>query len=293
MDKLSKQERKQLMDMYDKTDDFFEKLKANPNLRFESKHRTNLKYYFDNDRNRFFEQLYLKIRFNMDIMNGKTNDIKINCFDECGVCGESVNYIFKDDVFTTDNEECFEIEPYSFEVAFPSGKVIFDDWPEYASDLLKGLDDDAVSINAFKGCVLRSQAYAQQNVMHVFVGNTCPSVYYKDGIILIGHNEYDYDKDIETPLMDNPEQTDSICTDLWWATGVDYEVYKKMAIKKFGKEDGTEKINDLFKKDFVTIKPGIYKVTHYFDSARYTTGDEPNVYTKLEWVRDIQLRRIK
>jgi len=251
------------------------------NIKFDCPHKTNSKYEFKYQKERFVDKLISYIRGSLLGMNDLLSEY---CFD----CGEYIHYSLEDNVLIAKERQCFEVKPFSVEIQVPSGKLVLVDWPENGQDILGHLDDDKEpSINSARGTVLRSQKYAQENIMHFFVGNSSPQVYYKDGLIYIGQDGYNED-DEEFPLMEEATENTWICTDLWWVTAFDVEVYKELIKKKFGENISQEFEEQYLQDEYINVKPGIYKCTHYYDTVKNRDSrSEPNLFSKMEWIRDI------
>lgn len=223
----------------------------------------------------------------------------------CSECGEYVSYLFngetlKDGVMNHETMElerkkCSLIGDYTFEVNFPTGKVICADRLPNSYDMLQRLDDNCThTLNSSLGLKERTLSYATENILHVFVGNTCPSVFKKDDTLVIGHSsnnecgncscgreecncEYE-----EYPPIDGAENIANICTDLWWASVVDVSIYEKLLADYFGKEEA-EKYMDKIEAVETKLKPGVYKCTYHRVEDTY---DRPTVYATFKWDRE-------
>jgi len=301
-----KNQRLDIQNMFEQSkksaEEFVRKLVDDENFKFECHHDTHLQYEFENDKESFVELLVdcLYMEFFRGMPTDK--DLIINTRSYCSNCGEWLSYKLANNKLTPiefdknhkpvdDKRECFKADVFSVEIAVPSGRLVLVDWPVHGKETLSYLDKDEVgnteSINCTKGTFNRSNKYAKENIMHFFVGNTSPSVYLKDNVVYIGSNGYD-DEDDEILFMEDAEDVGSVCTDLWWVTAFDYEVYKKLVICKVGEKN---KLEETYDKDNygsvqVNIKPGIYKCTHYYDTLD-TESSEPQLYSKMEWIRGI------
>lgn len=58
------------------------------------------------------------------------------------------------------------------------------------------------------------------------------------------------------------EKIANICTDLWWASIVDIEVYTKLLVDYFGKDKAKSYIDELEPIE-TKIKPRVYKCTNF------------------------------
>lgn len=276
----------------------------NKEIKVEFEHATNFKYAFENfSADKIFEDFihvfHMALYFCEEEQLNLLKEGKLEIVSEgqyCFECGEYINFVFDgttiketklsyngDDVEKT-KIPCKKVGTYSFDINFPTGTLICTDWFPYGKELLLHLDNGR-SINSNLGIYERSQKYAELNLVHMFVGNTCPSVYYKDGTLLVGRNGYDEDNDKELSLMEDGEYMGYICTDLWWASIVDAEIYKKLLIDKFGEEESLSMFNEIEMLE-KTIKPGKYRCT-YLKNEENEDSPKPNVFIKMEWIGNI------
>lgn len=214
----------------------------------------------------------------------KNNKVKVHgsCLNRCYKCGEEVAFILdlKTKKAVAENEcVCAKgIPPYSVEMDIPSGKIIF------ANDLRHWIDVAAdYDVNYVQGQRRTAEAYAANQMFHFSVGNTCPGIYMKDGFITIGNPSYNADDDDDDADVDEDKIAEerakpygkklgSICTDLWWWCGVDYNHFKKVAGKDFDKV-----VKDHY-TTVVKVKPGRYKATGLTHLARAHEGAESKAY---------------
>jgi len=288
-------------------------------IEIKIQHETNFKYVTENESpDKAFKYFMDSFRNYLGFLNEdqiellKKGELAIpsDNLDTCFECGETVKYLFngksikdiqmkyENGDFVESESKCSKVGIYSVDIAIPSGILMCADWLPYASELLKHLDTHGHSINTNLGVFERVNRYAEVNVLHMFVGNTCPRVYYKDGLVVVGMSGYkdlegndeDEDYDIEDedeneiPPLEGGKCIESICTDLWWATIVDSEIYKKLLIDKFGEADGLVKFNEI-EKVSTPIKKGVYKCTYF---GRGNDDDNsPHTFFNMEWVKEI------
>lgn len=200
-----------------------------------------------------------------------------SCLNRCYKCAGEVEFELdlktKVATATTECKNAKGVPPYSVEMDIPSGKLVV------ANDLRQFIDVAAdYDVNYEEGCRRTAEAYAANGMFHFFLGNTCPGIYQKGDFITIGNpkrDEVDYVDDDGKKLPDKIIQAanaaaekvakerekiygkdlGSVCTDLWWYCGVDYEYLKKKAGKAF---------KTIIKDDYTTIvklTPGRYKAT--------------------------------
>lgn len=182
---------------------------------------------------------------------------------------------------------CEKNGEFYVDVDFPTGEVVFGDWPDRFSEMvdegwLDECDDDgAESINYIKGQRYRTEGFAKQGIFHLSVGNSCPSWYYdaSTGEILIGGSSYNEDTDEETLPDGDFKDMGSFCTDLWWVTMLDRSRYDEL-ISKLPKKRNKKYYDKTL--DTATIKPGRYR----FHSVPMVPGDDDyrTLFAKAEYL---------
>ncbi len=155
----------------------------------------------------------------------------------CCLCGERFE-ILCDDTTARAASVC----PYQHgfpdvevEINVPSGVLVF------ANDLrrlveLDSLDDDMSEHLA--GQLRYTQAHAQAGHLHLFVGNSCPSVYQTKKTLRIGGK--------------GGEAQGSICTDLWWVSAMDQAQFVKACAEHHTPQEAL----DAFDAFEVAVEPG-------------------------------------
>jgi len=223
-----------------------------------------------------------------DVIAGKAEARLTTQYRTCSDCNEPLYlHVRGNTVEIKGDGPCQSSGKFDVEIHFPTGRVIVADWPvgftdwfhSRASDAAKAkfpdmeevlddcerysqskipheltnedLLDHGPSINYLKGIRVRSERYANMNIAHFFVGNSCPAV-------------------IQTPsgqLSIHPDTKDSkgtaltsICTDLWWATMIDEQYWREfMTDAGMSKEDQDTMLAD--DATIIDIKPGYWKFT--------------------------------
>lgn len=140
-----------------------------------------------------------------------------------------------------------------FDLACPSGVLVV------ANDLrhLAPVPTDTFNVNINLGCDQTSRAYANAGMAHAFVGNTCPGVFKSRGhTYRIGYERR------------RGQRLAGICTDLWWYSLMDADVYANR-VAFFGGKSEPEQV--------IRVKPGVYRFTHTYDR-------ESDTFSKFEWV---------
>lgn len=157
--------------------------------------------------------------------------------NECSHCGKRVPAVADGDIFVP-KFECAEaggLKPYDVILGVPSGKIVF------ANDLrnLVVVDDDGPSVNMVIGRKMLTQASAAAGLVHVCVGNTCPSVVKVGDDLHVGCG------------LPEDEEFGSICTDLWWYSAMDYDFFLARC--------EAEGLDPDVEADFIVdVEPGVY-----------------------------------
>lgn len=102
-----------------------------------------------------------------------------------------------------------------------TGKIIVE------NDLRHFYEEKEFDVNSIKGIVQTIEHYSNQEMLHGFVGNSCPTLYIspdKD-MIHVGA-QYDH-KDDKLILPEGYTELAWVCTDLWWYSIADYETFMK------------------------------------------------------------------
>lgn len=140
------------------------------------------------------------------------------------------------------------------------------------------------SINSLIGTIMNFEFEASRGVAYIFTGNTCPSVFKNktSGLISIKSSSEQNDDD---------ELMGSICTDLWAAQAIDYDILKNF-YKEFNFDEDDISNNDLdidFEKYLkkinsfiVDVEPGTYTVTFNCKFPNeYSWENEPRYFGDL------------
>ncbi len=146
----------------------------------------------------------------------------------------------------------------------PSGRLVFgnDFRREYP------INGSEFNINESVGIKQTIEAYAAAGMFHGFCGNSCPTVYKKNGTIYIASPEYNkkLNKSINPKLG---KEVGSICTDLWWYSVADYYDY----VYRGGDIEGSDYI------DIVDVKPGRYVLSH---DLSYVEWPKKHIYATIK-----------
>ena len=190
----------------------------------------------------------------------ETNDFSYSS-NKCYDCGQIMGLKFKGVcVELYCKKECEHNRQFSVEIDFPTGVVVFADWPDHFEDLEESglLASDHGSVNYLKGQRQATENFALNHILHHSVGNTCPRWYYNAATqcLQIGSDGYDEETD-ESRVPEGFEEQGYFCTDLWWATMVDEQHYKAMLA-----QSGVTQIEES-KNERATIAPGRYRFTCY------------------------------
>ncbi len=167
------------------------------------------------------------------------------------------NHIHIDASHKCEHNRVFEVE-----IDFPTGEIVFGDWPAHFSEAKsEGLFDAEgknFEINYLKGQRQTTDCYSHQQIFHHSVGNTCPALFYNHmtQAISIGGGTYDEETDENVPPK-GYQDLGYFCTDLWWATMIDKKYYDLLMSKlSKDKKDDSE-------IEVTSIIPGRYRFTCY------------------------------
>jgi hypothetical protein len=259
--------------------EIIKKLVENNKLTFNCEHRLNSKYYLQNEKGNFMEQIEICRELYPFYWERGMVLRDQYCFE----CGERINYKLEGEALVPMKDtSCFQEKEISIEIPVPTGEIMFDDWFEKSTPLFDHLDDKTIDINANKVRVQRTFDYHELGVGHFFVGGSSPNICQKDGTFYVGNGKSN-DNDEELPVIDGAKILGYVSTELRWVTVCDYEIYEKLAIKKFGKEKGLEMAEEA--KEYadlvVKVEPGTYRIRYYPKINR----KELELYAKIEKVK--------
>lgn len=180
---------------------------------------------------------------------------------KCYDCAQPMGLKFKGtcvEVFC--QNACAHNREFSVEIDFPTGVVVFADWPDHFQNLedVGILTSNNESVNYLKGRRQTTENYARKHILHHSVGNTSPSWYFntQTNTIQIGANGYNADTD-EDVVDQGFEYKGHFCTDLWWVTMVDEQHYISMLAQA-----GVVEVEHN-KNERACITPGRYRFTCY------------------------------
>lgn len=183
-------------------------------------------------------------------------EISFKSYKKCDNCEQNFTVaITIPNIHFSCSEAC-EVGDVTFDIAFPTGVVVFDDNPDRFGEAyeLKVLPDTTgITLESTKGINTITRRWAESNIVRVFVGNTSPRIWKDaDDNLQIGgrHDEDEYLKDFENMGY--------ICTDLWWTTMLDKSTYDAIIAKL-----PVERDPRYYEKDIKTfnIRPGTYRFT--------------------------------
>lgn len=188
-------------------------------------------------------------------------------------------------------EECsrYYEQDFPVQIAVPSGKIAF------ANDmrhLFNNFRDDFY-VNESIGIKQCSDAYSKIGMIHQYVGNSCPGIYKltKDNSLVVGSDGWGADDGVVWNSETEKEETlteeqreartikgnrkGSICTDLWWFSACDYDLYKRLG----GKDSDV---------DIVDVEAGIYEATSMYKTVEDDgIDDSPIIYATIKKVQDM------
>lgn len=190
-----------------------------------------------------------------EFINGKSffargmryGDVCNDCMKRMHLSFRKINDTKKIEIKFHYEGKCENNRDFTVDVSFPSGRIVFSDWPKYFG-AFEGEGFPAFDINYTKGIRKTTEAFAQRNIAHFFVGNSCPSLMYDEQMgsldIFVGG---------ESNIV-GAKNLGMFITDLWWATIMDAEEYERK-IAELG-EDAKE---NWHKDSFAEIEPGTYR----------------------------------
>lgn len=148
-----------------------------------------------------------------------------------------------------------------------SGKIIIEN--DLRDEFLKkNKKSEYFDLNTIKDSIKYSQSYADRGLLHGYIGNSCPKVYYskEEEIILIG---VDYDEKTFKDILPNNtyNKLTSIITDLWW-----YSICDVNSIKNPEKYQQYE------------ITAGTWELEHYYGISELG-WHEKMPYAKLKLLK--------
>lgn len=198
------------------------------------------------------------------------------CYD----CGEQLGLAFKgNEVKLYGVKKCKSNLKYTVEIDFPTGEVIYGDWPDRFSEMANAgfINDKDFDINYLHGQREKCDFMATQQIFHHSVGNSSPRLYYSEteAKIQIG-SAYDHEED-DYVVPKGFEEKGYFCTDLWWTTMIDAKYYNSMLERLPG-----QRSKKYYSKDVhtITIKPGRYRFTC---NAR-VNDDAEEAFSTAEWI---------
>lgn len=210
----------------------------------------------------------------------------------CPRCGAPSGLSFSGNKFKLASDyvgTCLTGDTYIVEVNFPTGTVVWDDWPDRFSELYDAgiIKRSTESVSYLKGQVAQSVDFAQQNIFHAHVGNTCPPLFInsESGAIQIGGGSYSEESDSvvsDTPEFESPG---IFCTDLWWVTMVDKQYYDELI-----QQLPEERDKRYYEKGIETcqIPPGRYRFT-----CHAVTSDDVELFATAERIGPAELKSIQ
>lgn len=205
-----------------------------------------------------------------DWLEGKeTEDYSISTDGShpCWECGKrfTIKFNGKRFLFRGECSEAGGLKDLKVTMAVPSGTLVF------ANDFRGMLRDteevEDRNINLHIESMRLSQDYVKHGMFYSFVGNSCPSIFLKDGVITVGNNGHTEDYGEGVVLIEGAETIGSICTDLWWFSAMDKEDFTKRCLE-FNAElkeplsdlETQERMDDLIECE-VSLGSGTYEMT--------------------------------
>jgi len=169
----------------------------------------------------------------------------------------------------------FKQKPIEVAIDIPSGQIAFADDLRFAYPISehKGSPQNADGPLWQK---IITEGYGEVGLFHGYVGNSCPSIHYHNGVLIVGNPSHD--KNWETRDDLPGKHVGGVCTDLWWYSIADYDNLAAR-IRQMGNN-----INEMSLDGVVKIKPGRYILRHYypyFGRSRIKHNDGVEIYATL------------
>lgn len=196
--------------------------------------------------------------------------IEMSSMTCCYDCMSSfVTKIRGNSVHLSCQESCESNREFTVEIDFPTGEIVFADWPEFFEEareegIISCKDHD---INYLKGIKAQTKDYEGYNIFHSFVGNSNPSLFVSKGLgkIRIGKGNRGF------------KEVGSFSTQLWWTTIIDKKFHDQIIEKIPGAKSE--------ERDIAKVKPGRYKFTiHDHHDRDHDDYDYEALYASAEWI---------
>lgn len=247
-------------------------------IRFKRYYEENLEEFYKLVKQLIFANS-IEIVLETDFESGMINAKKLSYNSYCPVCGKWPQFKIENNVLSS-IDECVTLGDFTYDIDVPSGKLIFCDWPDKGRDILNSIEKGAgrIDINCDYGIEQMSTLYASHNIGTFFVGNSSPHILRKGNSIIVESPVVEYDdddKEIGINYSDKTfEDVGSICTDLWWCTVFDLEVYQNIVGEKYDEDDvGAHTVVD--------VEPGKYRFKYDIDAHR-KDYDEIMTYLRID-----------
>lgn len=211
---------------------------------------------------------FMNALFSLEEGNIENNSLLVGTCD-CSTCGKEVSLLYNGKELFSETVCESEVKPFSFDIPIPSGILVVDNC------LRKHFKNFDRYVNHFCGIKASVEDYAQQNMFHTYVGNTCPAIIQKSR------------KRIEFGQFDNKQKVGSISTDLWWFSAIDIDILRNMYVEN----NDIESFNNIINNDvtLINVTPGTYRCTSYYAVFH----DKKNLYADMVWVsKDIKLNSL-
>lgn len=159
-------------------------------------------------------------------------------------------------------DDCVEEKLYEVKVNFSTGELLIADWfriQEFTEQVEYNKDYKDVDINSSLGQIKSTQHAANLGFVTVHVGNSCPTIFEKDGNFIFGRED-------EEGKVTGYNDNGMVCTDLWNVTIIDKQKLIEIVAEKLGEEKAiitVEKYiaeNDIHK---FSVTPGEYTIGFY------------------------------
>lgn len=202
--------------------------------------------------------------------------------NQCFSCGKNLELVFENNLFKvrmieiesskikykTGNEaDCgFKSSTQTRTIDLSSNSLMIADYFRLKDRELYEFvkKDKYININSNKGKLENTDLYLSKNIIHFFVGNSCPNVVKQGNEIIFGN--LTEESKIKPEMM--------VITDMWAVTALTPELLIKVMKKNKYSEEDIEKYLLEFEKNRIDIEPGKYEFTFSIDNPEQITRPE-------------------
>lgn len=188
-------------------------------------------------------------------------------------------------------QPCGHIRNYTVDIDFPTGEVVFGDFPYRFDELQETgiLGPQFASGDGILSDKGQSDHYAKLGILFMFVGNNSPSLNFNPttNAIWVGNSHFydDEDNDCKRVEFEGFDELGRIDTQLWWTTMLDKSKYDALVAEHLPAERPNPSPYDR-ELQVAKVKPGRYRFMALYAHTPVGSGphDIPGVYIKAEYL---------